>query len=154
VILALASVISWQAFHQTGGISEFPVPNGHPDGITAGPDGNLWFTEDIGGNIGRISTSGTITEFPLPFGSSPDGITAGPDGNLWFTDEDGNIGRITPGGTITEFPVPTTNSFPSWITKGSDGNLWFTELHSTHSATNNHTHEYDFDTLLTRMNTR
>ena len=33
----------------------------------AGPDGNLWFTEPNDGNsIGRITTSGKITEFPIP----------------------------------------------------------------------------------------
>ena len=39
-----------------------------PCAITAGPDGNLWFTEcNINGNaIGRITTSGVITEFMLP----------------------------------------------------------------------------------------
>ena len=47
--------------------------------------------------IGRISTSGTITEFPVPTSdSSPYGITAGPDGNLWFTEAGGNkIGTST-----------------------------------------------------------
>jgi virginiamycin B lyase len=77
--------------------------------ITAGPDGNLWFTElgtSVGnGKIGRITTGGVITEFG---GSllNPIGITAGPDGNLWFTEEglsNGKIGRITTAGVITEF---------------------------------------------------
>jgi sugar lactone lactonase YvrE len=37
--------------------------------------------------IGRITTSGTITEYAIPTsGSSPNGITVGPDGNLWFTE--------------------------------------------------------------------
>jgi virginiamycin B lyase len=30
--------------------------------ITAGPDGNLWFTEP-NGKIGRLSPSGEVTEF-------------------------------------------------------------------------------------------
>ena len=118
-------------YASTGGgtITEFPVPDGSPYGIAAGPDGNLWFT-DLGSNrIGRITTSGTITEFVVPTaGSDPGGIAAGPDGNLWFTENSGNkIGRITPSGTITEFPVPTSGSSPGWITAGPDGNVWFTE---------------------------
>jgi virginiamycin B lyase len=106
-----------------------------PAGITAGPDGNLWFTE--GQAVGRITPSGSVTEFPVPAGlvaGSPTGIVAGPDGNLWFTEPNaGNtqnishVGRITPSGTITEFPVPTLNSGPIGITAGPDGNLWFTE---------------------------
>jgi virginiamycin B lyase len=103
--------------------------------ITHGPDGNLWFS-DVGTNqIGRISTHGKLSEFPLPNGSSfPRGITSGPDGNLWFTETSssgstivGKIGRITPAGTIKEFPLSTPNSVPVMITSGPDGNLWFTE---------------------------
>jgi len=102
----------------------------YPTGITSGPDGNLWFTERFGNNIGRITPAGVITEFPIPTGGSePDGgITSGPDGNLWFTEGTGNrIGRITTAGVITEFLVPTGGSFPIGITLGPDGNLWFAE---------------------------
>lgn len=44
-----------------GAITEFPIPtaNSIPKGITAGPDGNLWFTEDSADKIGRITPSGT-----------------------------------------------------------------------------------------------
>ena len=34
-------------------------------GITAGPDGDLWFTEYSGNKIGRITTAGVITEYPI-----------------------------------------------------------------------------------------
>jgi hypothetical protein len=93
---------------QPGIITEFPIPtaNSSPGGITAGPDGNLWFTECVSsssgcanGQIGRITPTGQFTEFPLPNpNSTPQGITAGPDGNLWFTEGGANnIGRITSG---------------------------------------------------------
>ena len=110
------------------GITEFSVPTVYsdPSGIAAGPGGTLWFTEHHANKIGRISPSGTITEFPGGWG--PLGITAGPDGNLWFTDNDNSvIGRISPSGTITYFPLPTYTSGPLGITAGPDGNLWFTE---------------------------
>jgi len=67
-------------------------------GIAAGPDGALWFADD--GAIGRITTSGVITEYTLPSPSSPGGITAGPDGAMWFTDDVGKIGRITKTGSF------------------------------------------------------
>jgi streptogramin lyase len=102
--------------------------------ITAGPDGNLWFTEigpaGVGSSIGRITTSGKITEFPLPTANSfPSSITAGSDGNLWFTGIGTNngpsqIGVITPQGKIHEFTFP--HSIFGSITRGPDGNLWFT----------------------------
>ena len=57
-----------------------------PDGITAGPDGALWFTNDGNNSIGRITDRrhGHATS-PTPSISDPTGITAGPDGALWFT---------------------------------------------------------------------
>ncbi|HEY6286015.1 MAG TPA: hypothetical protein VIX20_10165, partial [Ktedonobacteraceae bacterium] len=102
--------------------------------ITAGPDGNLWFTESENstgqsGSIGRITPTGTITEFPLTnsgkFPNYPIGITVGHDGNLWFT-ESSRIGRITSMSMITNFPLPGTGFISTSITKGPDGNLWFT----------------------------
>ena len=81
------------------GSREFPLPNPPcgPTGITPGPDGALWFTEQKAGRIGRISTTGDIREFPLPDETrSPHSIAVGPDGALWYTKEEGNrIGRLT-----------------------------------------------------------
>jgi virginiamycin B lyase len=121
-----------------------------PAGITPGPDGNLWFTENnnpvgsTSGKIGRITPDApnTITEFHtgLSMGATPSGITAGPDGNLWFTEDNnpgGAIGRITPGApnTITEFNTGlTTTSNPGPITLGPDGNLWFVEAGGSATA--------------------
>src|ERR1700730_1561664 len=113
-------------------INEFltPPPGSAPVTVTAGPDGNVWFTEFISHQVGRITPGGTITEFvpPTPF-SGPWGIATGPDGNLWFTEYNGNtVVRLTPdGSTFTEFPIPTAGSQPRGIITGPDGNLWFCE---------------------------
>src|SRR3974390_1218531 len=100
-----------------------------PYGIAAGPDGAVWFTDVNCNLIGRITTNGAVTTFPIPTSNtSPTQITAGPDGALWFTEPLGNrIGRITTAGAITEFVVPTSNSLPWGIVLGPDGALWFTE---------------------------
>jgi hypothetical protein len=97
--------------------------------LTAGPDGAVWFTEANAPNIGRITTAGTITEYPLPSGTTGvQGITAGPDGALWFALQDENaIGRMTTAGVVTEYPVPAPNTGPYGITLGPDGRLYFTE---------------------------
>jgi streptogramin lyase len=146
----------------SGVVTEFHLPTTgfKPISITAGPDGALWFTEMnannpttdlpssqppvfepttshpiLGGKIGRISTTGAITEFTILTGAdpngTPNGITTGPDGNLWFTERNSSdhpvIGRLTPGGIYTEFFI--TNALFSQsgsITVGPDGNLWFT----------------------------
>jgi streptogramin lyase len=85
--------------HLKGTIIEFPIPTspGSPKAITAGQDGNLWFTEGGAYKIGQITPSGTISELSVPTSASdPEGITKGPDGTLWFTEYIGNkIGRIT-----------------------------------------------------------
>jgi streptogramin lyase len=122
-----------------------------PQGITTGPDGNLWFAETAANKIGRMTPAGAVTQFSLPAileatepdpGSGPPGpvaITAGPDGALWFVGVPGEIGRITTAGVVTEFPVPdvppppgspagtpaTAATFTS-IAAGPDGALWFT----------------------------
>jgi len=119
-----------------GDITEFALsPDSGPLGVATGPDGNLWFTEgnsSEGGRIGRITPSGTITEFSsgtTADGGDLPGIAAGSDGNLWFTDIfGGRIGRITPSGTTTVFSSGiTTGGGPDQITAGPDGNVWFTE---------------------------
>ena len=112
-------------------IAEYPVPtaSSQPRGITTGPDGALWFCENGGNKIGRMTINWAFTEYPIPTANSePYGITKGPDGALWFTEYSGNnIGRITTAGSITEYPIPTAGSDSQGITIGPDGALWFAE---------------------------
>lgn len=123
----------------------FSLPaNSHPQGITAGPDGNLWFVDQkqgdpVGGfKIGKITTAGRITEYNTGIDTGvyqaetnrPAQITTGPDGNLWFTNPQaagivGNfIGKITTAGAVTIYGA---RGFPVAITAGPDGNLWVLE---------------------------
>jgi streptogramin lyase len=111
-----------------------------PQGITTGPDENLWFTESGAGAIGRMTVGGVLTQFtlpdiPAPAGSptgtsstpaQPEAITVGPDGALWFTTENSLVGRITTDGTITEYKVSGLTASTSSIVAGPDGALWFT----------------------------
>jgi virginiamycin B lyase len=115
-------------------VDEFPLPAGsNPTGIIAGPDGALWFTEEGGNKIGRMTTGGVLThEIPIPTaGSLPTEIAVGSDNKLWFTEFNGNkIGRVEGNGTICEFPVPGSGSQPDGIVAGPDGALWFTQFGS------------------------
>ena len=54
--------------------------NSGPYGITAGPDGALWFTEQTGNRIGRMTTGGVVTnEYGLqPANRLASGSSAGP----------------------------------------------------------------------------
>jgi virginiamycin B lyase len=105
----------------------------YPAAITTGPDGALWFTDNAA--IGRITTEGTIQQFPLTTpGATPENITSGPDGTLWFTqqvtdandDSTWSVGRITTDGAITVYPLSAEASVAG-ITQSRDGNLWFAE---------------------------
>jgi streptogramin lyase len=114
--------------------SEFPTPTAasSPEGIAAGPDGNLWFAELNASKIGEISpVTHTISEFSTPTANSgPLGIALGPDGNMWFTEFAANqIGEINPiTHAITEFKVPAPAvGGPIAIVAGPNGNVWFTE---------------------------
>jgi virginiamycin B lyase len=143
----------------TGMVSEFALPATYStaSSLTAGPDGNLWFSNEVNAMdgppaefdgssiaIGRITPTGTISEYPIasdPGGTST--LTVGPDGNLWFSEEvrhgfatenvfvpttPAKIGQITPGGTITQFPLAPdlAPSSLSGLTVGPDKNLYFT----------------------------
>jgi streptogramin lyase len=105
-------------------------------GITVGSDGNIWFTNwgSSGDFIGMMTPSGSVTEFPLSFGTDPVGITSGPDGNLWFTAYGSNTidEMSTSGSLLNQFSIipPGGSSGPgdlADITVGSDDNLYFTE---------------------------
>jgi streptogramin lyase len=112
-------------------IDQFAIPVGgnSPQGIAAGADGALWYTDFNGNQIGRITVAGAGTLFTVPTPSSePKGIAAGPDGALWFTElKAGKIGRVTTAGNFSEFAIPTPGSDPVDIAAGPDGALWFTE---------------------------
>jgi virginiamycin B lyase len=69
-------------------VTEYALPSsGTFSGVTAGPDGNMWGAESQYGAIVRVTTNGTMTEYPPPGTNMlPSSIAAGPDGNIWFTE--------------------------------------------------------------------
>ncbi|HEY2631021.1 MAG TPA: hypothetical protein VGI26_01440 [Solirubrobacteraceae bacterium] len=65
----------------------YSLPNGSgPSDIIPGPDGNMWFANNSEGKVGKVTTSGTITEYAQPAGTGPVRLASGPDGQIWFTD--------------------------------------------------------------------
>jgi streptogramin lyase len=134
--VALAACAANPPYTDNGTITSYTVPTAIPDlqGITLGPDGNLWFAEAIG-KIGRVTPGGTVTEFALPAGSSPVGIVSGPGNQLWFADWSGNhIGTITTAGVTTLHSIPTASSGPYGITVGPDNRVWFAESNNSSVA--------------------
>ncbi len=121
-----------------GGTVRVPLDRGAgPYGITAGPDGAMWFTELNADRIGRLRPAGpgpdggppAVEEFALPgeaVGAA--GITAGADGGLWFALSRADaIGRIDTDGSVRLHRLPTPGARPVHITAAADGAMWFTE---------------------------
>ena len=116
-----------------GSFTNYSLSQGaQPLDIVSGPDGALWFTETYDDSIGRLTTSGTLTETLLCTGCGegqvePWDIAVGSDGALWFSEYEANaIGRMTTSGQISAFLLPASMAHPLGITAGPDGALWFT----------------------------
>jgi streptogramin lyase len=103
----------------TGEVTEFGITlpfTTYPQDIAVGPDGNLWFTAPsvwTTSYIGRITTAGAITLFPMALNAGgtpyPHRISPGADGNMWFTDfgQTPAIGRIETGAPQAVKTAPT-----------------------------------------------
>ena len=117
--------------HTKNVVNKYPLPDaGGPNFIALGSDKNVWFTENTAGRIGRITPTGSITEFTVPSGNPGVDISPGKKGTLWFTASPGagisTIGKITTAGAITEYPLPSGHCGRG-IAKGPDGNTWFVD---------------------------
>ena len=140
-------------------LSEYPAGVGAtagtgalPQEVTVGPDGNLWYTDEVSGvfkfspqTLEALACSASSPAVGCEVSANavaPTDIVAGADGALWFTQSAGgnpgdgrtyfqaSIGRITTTGSYTSYPVPASaSSVPGLdaITLGPNGNLWFTE---------------------------
>lgn len=103
-------------------------------------DGALWFTNSIPASstpvhdtIGRITTAGVITEYPVPteVAASQPGIlgqmAVASDGSVWFTEGNLNqVGRFWPSdpSTILEYAMPDATRV-NFLATGPDGNMWY-----------------------------
>lgn len=100
------------------GVLDRDHPESGPFGITAGPDGNLWFTEDFGNRIGRIGVEvaqhghhidrplggATTSTSSYQFFSVSKGTT---DGTGQFS----HLGKITFHKHYTAFRFTSSNTF-------------------------------------------
>ncbi len=107
----------------------YNLPNGaagtfrtraRPNGIAAGPDGNLWITDRLNGQIDKSTTSGVMTAYVPPeqaaLGSSnstfPAFITKA-GGSLYFTqnnDPSSPLDEVTTGGAFSHASIPAAAS--------------------------------------------
>jgi hypothetical protein len=86
--------------------------------------------------IGRISTSGKITEFQTP-SSFPYGITNGPDRNLWFTGYSaGTVGQFVPPAATSPLYAATLPSSRSVQVGGDVATAFASIINTGPSAVN------------------
>jgi streptogramin lyase len=128
-------------------ILEYPIPGANPqvnsiesNEITAGPGGNVWFTNGVlSPTIDEVTPDGKITQFPVttPSNGADDqsevGITLTPAGNLAFTQwTPSAIGALTATGQTSLVPIAANSAnprpYPADIAAAADGTLWWVEI--------------------------
>ncbi|HTU80885.1 MAG TPA: hypothetical protein VMF61_02085 [Candidatus Acidoferrales bacterium] len=126
------SIQSNAAFSPTPTVYEFPVA-GEPQYITAGSDGNMWFT-DNNNTIVKIAIDGTLTPYAIPTGNAdPQGATLGENGSVWFTEfNSSKIAQVTPQGAVSEFGTLFGSDEPELVTDRGDGTIWYTGYGGNH----------------------
>ena len=115
----------------TGSITLFKtIHDAYISGLVFGADGDLWFwfhNQRGGFEIGRLTTAGVLTAFPLgPHHLVSDLISA--YGKIWaaYSDNFGDgVAEIGEDGTITKHFAPECY-ISHGLALGADGNIWFT----------------------------
>jgi plastocyanin len=97
----------------------------------------MWFPDKKSNSIGKITPTGSVTEYPVPgFDSEPFDIVAGPDGNLWATTDTfiSTIEKITTAGVVTQYSSYGSD-YSVNIAAGPDGNLYVCSGYSVWQVT-------------------
>ncbi len=96
-----------------------PSAGGQPDGVAAGPDGQIWVTEWGTGKLARFPTTqqnGDATELTPSGGTlnNPFGIVAGEDGRMYVAGKgSANLMRVDADGTNFRFYADRRRSAPA-----------------------------------------
>jgi virginiamycin B lyase len=136
--IALGAMISAAQAAPIGMLKQFKVPTAgsSPEHITRASDGNFWFTESFVNdqnaqphNVGRITPTGQVTEFPVCDFCFPTDIVQGSDGILYFTKNDASLGRITTDGTVLpDIPAIFSPNGNGLDPHGDD--IWFADFNN------------------------
>lgn len=130
-----------ETVYPIGGYSGDPANSGVVSGVTLGPDGNMWYSENdsFGGSVGYIDGAGTVHSFRMGtafLSPIPTAISSGPDGTLWVgvTGKNGapsTIQRVsTNGQLLTSFMIGDTANVYDMILNRSDNTAWFVDGNS------------------------
>lgn len=112
---------------------DVPTPSAGLSDIVAGPDGALWFNEQSNFAVGRITTTGVVTEYPIarePYSALGDGPSAivSSGGSLWTLANVGStIDAVSTAGTATRLYANLNQSATNIVADGSGG-VWAASL--------------------------
>jgi len=96
--------------------------------ISPQSDGNLWFVNKFENIIGRVTTTGVITEFIVPTANAHHRILRRPGRNLYFTEPPINeIVKITPMVSSRMCSNKACRQ-PMGIARDAARNLWITQI--------------------------
>ena len=113
------TVTEFRVLPQDPGTGTLPL---RPSGITGGPGGAMWFTEERGA-VGLVTADGRITQFTIPDGNlTTDPIGVDADGAFWVLHGDA-VGRMSPSGGYREWPLPG-GAEPVSLAMAPDGGVW------------------------------
>jgi streptogramin lyase len=113
-------------------------PDASPYSLVSGPDGRLWFDDEVNKSVGiaRISTQGKLG--PTILAGYDRDLTIGPNAQVWFSRALGTFDPTLPqlalatrAGIVVTEDLPAQD-FPAYesgiagMTLGPDGNLWLT----------------------------
>lgn len=114
----------------TGSEFEIPFPDAEPNDVVTGPEGNVWFTEEGGPWLGRVTsaaqTSGRFERLGVPALRSTQRLAFGPSGDFWFT-TGSRIGSASPDYWTSDLAcLPGgCDLTPAALAAGPDGKLWY-----------------------------
>jgi virginiamycin B lyase len=120
-----------------GEVREYLQRSANTEGITAGPEGDMWFlgastaSRPSAGQVGRITPAGKVSRFPVPGAEGvPQGIAAS-GGRIWFgvETEEPTIASVDRRGRIEELPLPApsggASGYVNSIVRARGGGVWF-----------------------------
>jgi virginiamycin B lyase len=81
----------------TGEVTHWRVPNVAPNSIASSPDGSIWFGEDRAAQLGRITSTGDVTELAISGDGYGTRAVAVGQGLVWFSVMPGPIDGSGPG---------------------------------------------------------
>jgi len=105
--ISTSGALQEYAIPNTSGVAQGEYGSPAPRYIAAGPDGAMWFTDGGDESIGRITTGGIASEYPIgtPTPASPQGIVS-EGGELWFAEAGlSALGSVDPAGVPAPAPA-------------------------------------------------